>query len=326
MYPVLKEGVSIGTFQYEGSEDIHYFIENADGEEFEISHNLWKALIQADGSQPLALPDGGKNDLPFLKMHELVRTSRFVRDKGMVNRFILFSVGNRIKTKSMICRAINALLPVVSILILIIGVYLVATTGVNTETQLNWVLYYFLFICSIVLHEGGHLVAGISYGYNISDTGILLFGLIPIGAYVAHREKEEATKSEKIQFALAGIEVNLLIAGVSLIVATQSNSFASTMIGAAILNLILAGTNLLPTSGLDGEFVLNAVFKVDSIQEEAKKWLFNKKRRKKLLDSGLSGCMCFCVFASTLISKVLLWLTIGLEVVFVVYDVVSAFL
>lgn len=65
MYPVLKEGMSIGTFQYEGSEDIHYFIENADGEEFEISHNLWKALIQDDGSQPLALPDGGKRTFPF---------------------------------------------------------------------------------------------------------------------------------------------------------------------------------------------------------------------------------------------------------------------
>lgn len=31
MYPVLKEGVSIGTFQYEGSDATHYFIENADG-------------------------------------------------------------------------------------------------------------------------------------------------------------------------------------------------------------------------------------------------------------------------------------------------------
>ena len=40
MYPVLKEGVSIGTFQYEGSDATHYFIENADGEEFEISRRL----------------------------------------------------------------------------------------------------------------------------------------------------------------------------------------------------------------------------------------------------------------------------------------------
>ena len=37
MYPVLKEGVSVGSFRYEGSDTIHYYIENADGEEFEIT-------------------------------------------------------------------------------------------------------------------------------------------------------------------------------------------------------------------------------------------------------------------------------------------------
>ena len=41
MYPVLKEGVSIGTFRYEGSDATHYYIENADGVEFEISRRLW---------------------------------------------------------------------------------------------------------------------------------------------------------------------------------------------------------------------------------------------------------------------------------------------
>ena len=49
MYPVLKEGVSVGTFQYEGSDTTHYYIENADGEEFEINCSLWKALLHADG-------------------------------------------------------------------------------------------------------------------------------------------------------------------------------------------------------------------------------------------------------------------------------------
>ena len=60
MYPVLKEGVSIGTFHYEGSDTIHYYIENADGEEFEISRRLWDALLKADGTRPLDLPDNGQ--------------------------------------------------------------------------------------------------------------------------------------------------------------------------------------------------------------------------------------------------------------------------
>lgn len=32
MYPFLKEGVSIRTFQYEGSDTTHYYIENTGGE------------------------------------------------------------------------------------------------------------------------------------------------------------------------------------------------------------------------------------------------------------------------------------------------------
>lgn len=75
MYPILKDGVSLGTFQYEGSETTHYFVENADGQEFEVSHRLWNALLKADGTQPLALPDKGKKLLPVLKEHNLVQTS-----------------------------------------------------------------------------------------------------------------------------------------------------------------------------------------------------------------------------------------------------------
>ena len=32
MYLFLKEGISIGTFQYEVSDTTHYYIENTDGE------------------------------------------------------------------------------------------------------------------------------------------------------------------------------------------------------------------------------------------------------------------------------------------------------
>lgn len=95
MYPVPKEGVSIGTFQYEGSDTTHYYIENVDGEEFEISYRLWDALLQADGTRPLNLPNNGKRILQKLRRLGLVRTSRFVRDDGIFNRFILFPIGSR---------------------------------------------------------------------------------------------------------------------------------------------------------------------------------------------------------------------------------------
>lgn len=321
MYPVLKEGVSIGTFQYEGSDTTRYYIENADGEEFEISHRLSDALLQADGTHPLNLPNNGSRVLAKLKRLGLVRTSRFVRDDGIFNRFILLPIGSRRQNNRLICKAINAALPVVSALIFAIRVYLMKASAVDTGYHFSWWLYYGLLICSVALHEVGHLVAGLAYGYKISDTGILLLGIILIGAYVAHEDKKDASRSEKVQFALAGVEMNLLIAGICLLIAMQYYPLSLVLVSVANINVVLAGINLLPASGLDGESALSAIFGVNNISEVAKKWLFNKKGRQKLLRSGFSGYACYCVFAFTMISKVLLWLLIGLDIASVFFNI-----
>lgn len=321
MYPVLKEGVSIGTFQYEGSGATHYYIENANGEEFEISRRLWDALLKADGTRPLDLPDNGRRILPKLKRHGLVRTSRFVQDDGLFNRFILFPVGNRLQAGRLVFKALNAALPAVAILIFAIGIYVTTSEGEESGYNFNWWLYYGLIALSLALHELGHLIAGLAYGYNISDTGILLLGIIPLGAYVAHEDKEDAAKAEKIQFALAGVEVNLLIAGVCLLLAMQPYQWSLTMFSVANVNVLLAGINLLPASGLDGESALSAACGIDSIGEVARKWLTNKNRRQKLFRAGLPGYACFFVFSITMISKVIIWLLIGLDVVSVFFSV-----
>ena len=221
----------------------------------------------------------------------------------------------------MLFRAINAALPAVSILIFVIGIYVMASKGEGSVYNFSWWLYYGLIALSLAFHELGHLIAGLAYGYKVSDTGILLLGIIPLGAYVAHEDKKDAMKTEKIQFALAGIEVNLLIAGICLLLATQSYQWSLTLLSVANVNVVLAGVNLLPTSGLDGESALSAACGINSISEVSKRWLTNKKLLQKLFRAGLPGYACFCVFSITLISKVLLWLFIGLDIVSVFLNV-----
>lgn len=321
MYPVLKEGVSIGTFQYEGSDTIHYYVENADGKEFEISRNLWDALLQADGTQPLNLPDNGRRILPKLKKNGLVRTSRFVRGDGILNRFILFPIGSRSQDGSLFAKATNEILPILAILLFSVGIYYIISGRNNIGYDFNLWLYCGLLIGSLALHETGHLVAGLAYGYKIHDTGVLLLGIIPIGAYVAHEGKENATKAEKMQFALAGVEMNLLIAGICLISAVCYYPLSSTMVSVANINVVLACINLLPASGLDGEYALSALCEVNSISEVSKKWLTNKKRRQKLLQSGLPGFVCLGIFFITLISEVILRLLIGFDIICVFFNI-----
>ncbi len=321
MYPILREGVSIGTFQYEGFDDTtHYYIENADGEGFEIGRRLWDALLKADGTRPLDLPDNGRRILPKLKKHGLVCTSRFVRNDGIYNRFILLPIGNKLQAGKLIFKAINATLPAVSLFIFALGIYLIKSNGSGGGYNFNLWVYYSLLTLSIALHEVGHIVAGLAYGYRISDIGVLLLGIIPVGAYVAHEDKKDASNAERIQFALAGIEVNLLIAGICLILALLYCPLSLTMIWVGNMNVALAGINLLPATGLDGESALSTICGVDNIGELAKKWLLSKRRRQKLLSSGLQGYACFCIFSITLISKVILWLLIGLNIVSVFFN------
>ncbi|MBR0530135.1 MAG: amidoligase family protein [Ruminococcus sp.] len=150
------------------------------------------------------------------------------------------------------------------------GMYVTTSEGEGSGYNFNWWLYYGLIALSLALHELGHLIAGLAYGYNISDTGILLLGIIPLGVYVAHEDKKDATKAEKIQFALAGVEVNLLIAGICLLLAMQFYQLSLTMLSVANVNVIFAGVKLLPASGLDGDSALSAACGIDSISEMAR--------------------------------------------------------
>jgi Zn-dependent protease len=313
MYPVLCDNVSIGTFCYEGSDTKHYFIANAEGDEFEISRALHDALLKADGTKPLDLPDKGRSVLPELQRNGLVSTSRFVKSKGLFNRFILFQVGS-IGNLSVACRIVNAGLSVMSILLFAIGVFLMSTGSTPIGNSTNWWLCYGLFIISLACHEAGHFMAGVSYGYRIHDVGVLLIGVVPLGAYVAHEDKKDATKVEKLQFALAGIEMNLLIAGICLMITKLCYSLSATMVMVANMNVILALVNLLPAEGLDGETALSALFGVGSISKIAKTCLLRRELRYKLIHSGPKGLGCFCIFTLTLLSKVILWLLIALDV------------
>ena len=316
MYPVLKEGVSIGTFRCKGSDKVRYYIENADGEDFEISYMLWNALKSADGTKPLNLQGGDPRLLRELEKNGLIQTSRFVRTGSLFNRFILFPIGNIPQKIRSFFKAINAVLPAASILILVIGVCLIIMNGESTGSGFNWWICCGLMVCSIFLHEVGHLIAGVAYGYKISNVGILLLGIIPIGIYVVHSDKKNAKKTEKIRFALAGVEVNLLIAGICLLAAVQCYQSASTMLSVANINIAFAAVNLLPAYGLDGEQALSAVFEVDSISKEAKKWLSDRRRRRKLLRSGLPGYICLCIFVVILMFNILFWILICLDIPF----------
>ena len=129
---------------------------------------------------------------------------------------------------------------------------------------------------------------------------------------MGHGRKKNATKGEEIQLALAGIEANLFAAGMFLLVAALWEDLSMTFFAAAVTNIFIIISNLVPAKGMedDGEVALNCLFEVKSIYSTAKKCVRNRKRRRKLIRSaGLSGIACIALFRLILFTneKYILW-------------------
>ncbi len=323
MYPMINDGVSIEIYRDRETGSLKYYITNPKGDSFRISRRQKDALMRADGTHPLELPDEGRKILPLLKKYRLVHTSRFARDEGIFNRFILILIGDRLKTGRRAFRVLNAAMAIMTIPVFLTGVIVMAKSNVETEYGINWWLYGTFLLCSIALHEIGHMIAGLSGGYKFSDAGIFLLGCFPIGAYVAHREQEDASKAQKIQFSLGGVETNLLIAGVCLFFAVRHETLHWTLVSVATINVLLAGINLLPAPGLDGESALSALLEIESISNTSKRILFSKKRRRKLIHSGLSGYICLGVLIFILFIRYAVWLFVLSDVAAIIYLIIK---
>ncbi|NJL07138.1 MAG: site-2 protease family protein [Methylacidiphilales bacterium] len=119
-----------------------------------------------------------------------------------------------------------------------------------------------LFAC-VVAHEFGHIFAARRYGISTPDVTVL-----PIGG-LATLERMPEKSGEELAVALAGPAVNVVIAGVLVLVMVGMHDLRSvdqilspggSMIGRLTLaNLVVAGFNLIPAFPMDGGRVLRAL-------------------------------------------------------------------
>lgn len=165
----------------------------------------------------------------------------------------------------------------------------------ESDAELNWFIYCISVFISTAMHELAHASAAVAYENEVYDVGILLLGVLPIGAYVCYDAREDNRK-QRFQIALAGIEMNLSIGGVSLILSCLIPEMEFTYFMIAALSIAIAVINALPTSGLDGEGALSAIFDVKNCGETAKKCLYNRKIRERFMRRGVRGFFCLGLF------------------------------
>lgn len=318
MYPRLQEGVEMGTFRYEDEPwEEHYYAVNPKGREFELSAGVYRALAAADGTHALPLSRPAQRRV---KKCGLVTTRRLMLD-GWLNRFVLFPVGARASRLRPLCRVVDMLLPVVSVTaMLFAAAFLWQYRFYPYEVNIPWVSAV-VMVLSCCLHELGHLAAGIDYDTKPSEMGVLLLLIFPIGAYVACQEGDHLTWRQRLQLCLAGVEGNLLLAGICTLLGQLLPQGTALFLLAVKLNLELAILNLLPVAGLDGEAALSALLQVDSIGRIAEETLESPKKRRRLWRAGPAGWLCLAAFAGIGLCKCAV---VMLSVLGVLYMVVCA--
>lgn len=317
MYPLLMEGAKVGTFEDEDTGETGFLAENAEGESFELGETVYRLLLIADGchdfyAQGLPAQDTTRI-IRWLKKKHLIFTSRLRLDFPL-GRLVLILMGDRSASLKGPCTLMNRLLPYACVLLCLAGMFCLDTALTPGFLSLHPLLSLFLVVASLALHEMGHFCAAVAYGCQVMDIGLLLLGILPVGAYVSQTENPRR-RSWRLQNALAGLEMNFALAGLCALLSRLPGQTGLIFSAACIWNLILGGSNLLPAAGQDGEEALSILLGLPSFGEFALSALRNPKSRRMMLRGGVRGWFWLAVCLLQLLCRVLVVLLFGVGII-----------
>lgn len=212
----------------------------------------------------------------------------------------------------------NNLLMILWLPVLITGIIVFKNNWLSIDFEMTWLGNIIGLGFGIVLHEFGHAFAGVSYGAKVFEMGVLRMYYIIPGAYVLMDEKNVRNRLKRVQIYAAGVETNLLLVGVFLILGSISGSLGGMFMVAAIQNVFLAALNLTLIKGLDGFSIISELLGIEDLIEKATQVAFSRKKKQKLRESGLAGSAtigaCYMISAFQLALPLLLIMNI-LEVI-----------
>lgn len=233
---------------------------------------------------------------------------------GATNYHALY-IPNKKKSQSIIPKIFNFLMLCFCIPVFLFGLYRVILLDVMITFNHFLIGNLGGVICGVTLHELAHAMAALSYGGCWFEAGIMWGGLLP-GAYVLVDDSNIKNILKRVQINLAGIEMNLLLSGILLMLISYSFHYSllyewkDAMFYAVIQNVVQAFLNLSFIEGLDGECAISLLLGKDSVVKNAKKnilCIFEKKLRKRFFRKrGINGMADICVSVVVLISQLLL--------------------
>lgn len=232
------------------------------------------------------------------------RSIKFIEGETLHTLFI----PDKKSTNSMLPKILNFLLWISFLPVFIYGLNCAFTYGIDFNVK-HWLANFLIgygggLAIGMIFHELAHAVACLSNkNGRLFEAGIMINGIVP-GAYVLIDNSRIKSRLKKVQIHLAGVEMNLLIAGILLIFMTSIRRYSSlyewkiAIFYAVVQNVFLALINITFSEGLDGEHVISYLMG-GSIVDEAKeniRQLFNHKKRKRYFEeNGINGVARICV-------------------------------
>ncbi|MCD8005947.1 MAG: hypothetical protein LUF29_03085 [Oscillospiraceae bacterium] len=150
-------------------------------------------------------------------------------------------------------------------------------------------------ISGVILHEIGHALAGIACGAHVYESGLKLSGILPITYTLMDTDALES--KERVSILSAGIRSNLLLVGVSFLIACAIPKIGMMMFGIAFWNLIIAVFNMIFDTGLDGRLIIAEYLGIKDVDKFVRKVFHSRKFRKSLRKKGPTGYALMVILA-----------------------------
>lgn len=293
-YPTLEPSLS-----YERINDLGWTVtDNNSGNEQIVSTEELMFMQELDGySDPYEIAPPNWSDKDIKVFLNFLKENSFIKSRINKVGFLQFAIPlikiKRITMKTrVVCLILNCLLLVSFFPVFVAGCVLIFKNIDFLYTSYSYSVLTFglLFglIFGVVSHEAGHAVCGLSYGNSKVYEAGLIVGLF-LGAYVEINSEKVKERRRRIQIAAGGIEMNLLVSGVSFIIFSFFPMLPMFFVGIGISNIVLASVNLILIASLDGSGIIDELLGTESLFFSNIEWILNRELRDAILFQGITG-------------------------------------
>lgn len=151
-----------------------------------------------------------------------------------------------------------------------------------------WFGNIFGLLIGLILHEFAHVFACLAYGGYVFEIGITIHLFMP-GAYVLMSESYIKKRMQRVQVSAAGIEMNLLLTAIFLILSAEFHSLSGFFLGAAMQNALCVLLNMVFIDGFDGTVIIGELLGTGEIICMSKIVTKSKFEKNRLKKGGIQG-------------------------------------